>query len=931
MRRGRSTILQARSRPRRTGWAAVVTMLAALAAAPAAATAASATYGSAVNADAPKVYYQFNERSGATAVDSGPGGHSGTYTGAVLGQPSALTDGTTAVRTPGLTAAFTDKAEHTIEFWLRKEQDTTQPIAVATHGSPFDASKEAQTDGWTVFIREGVVRMALPSGTVYLGCQTPTDTWTHIGITVSPGLIRCYQDGKLIYTATGPASGNIAPTLGTFRVTSPGIVDELALYSQVLDAAAFLRHLMAGKQPFNLSEPSTYDYPTDGMQSHGSRGTWKGATSFSERYEICTTWVASSDLASSACSTVGTGQWYTPTTAQVGQYLRFLVTATNEFGSVTLATPSYFVKAKPPANVTPPSISGIVRSGELVLGNTGTWTGSEPITYKRGWEVCDTTETWTCQMIPRHESYCLGPGGCPWINPVTQQYDHWAPYETDHDLWIDKRQEGKYLRLTTRAENVGNTVYAYSPMVQVAVGDPCETIDGCPGPPSAEPPLPEIPDQDRALLSQSVLGAQAEGPMIPAERRNIVGRTPPGSAVLATGRVLKADGTPARGDATVFAIPINRSSEQADVPHQRLASTSLGPTGEYTLSSSLVPGLANIALYNGGVVNLQMLVATQDSTYTVAFIRSVAQLANGSLAFTDMSGFTPSFSTISLNPVMPGVGAAPVPSDLLSTGSPTDGTHKPYCDEDKCYRTAWDCNDAGQPFDHTDRWTAVGQVHTGDNFFGTFAYSETTGGGETNGSVFQIGFSDTSAGTYSSSSESTLENAHSRDGNNSNNPFPRNTNRTIEVKIQYAKQRQKCTRDVYVRGQDRFKYDTETKNKYRIAPQHYNYGIRTGDATTDHPTKNQCKSSNTMYSWRTPKKGEELDKEHTKTNSIMTRKGYELFGDVHYTHQFHTTRVTTGIRLIMRDGGPYRVCGSGGKEWDVAKTFWAGSFASGDR
>ena len=98
-----------------------------------------------------------------------------------------------------------------------------------------------------------------------------------------------------------------------------------------------------------------------------------------------------------ACAAIpgANGATYSLVTADVGATVRHVVTATNAGGSaVARSTPSPAIAtapttaATPPSNTAPPTISGTPTVGQTLSATAGTWTGSTPMSYARGWERC---------------------------------------------------------------------------------------------------------------------------------------------------------------------------------------------------------------------------------------------------------------------------------------------------------------------------------------------------------------------------------------------------------------------------------------------------------------------------------------------------------------------------------------------------------------
>jgi hypothetical protein len=71
-----------------------------------------------------------------------------------------------------------------------------------------------------------------------------------------------------------------------------------------------------------------------------------------------------------------------PSTAQVGGTWSLTGSAVWEY-----------VPATPPVNVVLPVITGTPMEGETLTASTGTWTGTEPITYTYQWQICDADGT----------------------------------------------------------------------------------------------------------------------------------------------------------------------------------------------------------------------------------------------------------------------------------------------------------------------------------------------------------------------------------------------------------------------------------------------------------------------------------------------------------------------------------------------------------
>jgi uncharacterized protein YukE len=75
----------------------------------------------------------------------------------------------------------------------------------------------------------------------------------------------------------------------------------------------------------------------------------------------------------------------------IGSTVRVVETATNSAGSVSAASePTSVVAALLPANVSLPSIEGLLQDGQKLTAALGSWTGSGPLDYSYQWELCNS-------------------------------------------------------------------------------------------------------------------------------------------------------------------------------------------------------------------------------------------------------------------------------------------------------------------------------------------------------------------------------------------------------------------------------------------------------------------------------------------------------------------------------------------------------------
>jgi hypothetical protein len=210
--------------------------------------------------------------------------------------------------------------------------------------------------------------VALTPGTYWLGFITGTET-------EGMGYVYDKATGSRAYNVNTYASGPTNP-FGTATRDS----EQASLYATYAPASG---------PPANTSPPTISGTAQKGQVLTASAGTWTGSpTSFGYAWQRC-------DSAGANCSAI-TGaatSTYTLGEPDVGKTLRVVVTAANEAGPSAPATSAQTevvtATLQPPANTSPPTISGTAQQGQTLTESHGTWTNS-PTAYAYQWQACDS-------------------------------------------------------------------------------------------------------------------------------------------------------------------------------------------------------------------------------------------------------------------------------------------------------------------------------------------------------------------------------------------------------------------------------------------------------------------------------------------------------------------------------------------------------------
>jgi RHS repeat-associated protein len=143
---------------------------------------------------------------------------------------------------------------------------------------------------------------------------------------------------------------------------------------------------VASTKPSNTAAPSISGEATEGEELTSTTGTWSGGEPITYSWQ----WLRC-DTDGEDCSPITdeTGETYTLTSADVSATIRVKVTATNGAGSETATSAETDpVAGRAPDNTVLPSIDGAAAEGSLLTATSGTWDGTEPITYAYRWRRC---------------------------------------------------------------------------------------------------------------------------------------------------------------------------------------------------------------------------------------------------------------------------------------------------------------------------------------------------------------------------------------------------------------------------------------------------------------------------------------------------------------------------------------------------------------
>ena len=149
--------------------------------------------------------------------------------------------------------------------------------------------------------------------------------------------------------------------------------------------------LVSSSAPVNLSAPTVSGSLVSGQMLTAGPGSWSGSPTPTFAYQ----WQRCDSGGANCVAIVGaTSSTYTLTAADVGSTLVVGVTASNSAGSAgpVFSVPTGVVSAAAvaPVNLSVPTVSGSLVSGQMLTAGPGSWSGSPTPTFAYQWQRCDT-------------------------------------------------------------------------------------------------------------------------------------------------------------------------------------------------------------------------------------------------------------------------------------------------------------------------------------------------------------------------------------------------------------------------------------------------------------------------------------------------------------------------------------------------------------
>lgn len=324
---------------------------------------------------------------------------------AQVGQTLSTTDGTWTGTTPITYARAWERSDNGSTGWAA--------ISGATSSTYTLTSAEAGK-----YLRSKITATNLLGSESATSTSTSQVTWTPAN-TVAPTISGTASVGSTFTSSAGTWTGYPTPdltyawqrsstgtsgwanisgaTASTYTATSDDAGQHLRLTVTGSSTAGSASASSSSAGPV-IWAPANTVLPAlthDGVLEVGnpitaSAGTWTGYPTPDLSYQ----WQRSTDGATNWSSISGaTSSTYTPTGTDSGKYLRCRVIGESTSGSATVFSAASSYVAADPATVIAPSVSGLLRPGQVLTANVGTWSGFPNPSFTYQWLKSPTGST----------------------------------------------------------------------------------------------------------------------------------------------------------------------------------------------------------------------------------------------------------------------------------------------------------------------------------------------------------------------------------------------------------------------------------------------------------------------------------------------------------------------------------------------------------
>ncbi|MBA3806798.1 MAG: hypothetical protein H0X28_00170 [Solirubrobacterales bacterium] len=195
---------------------------------------------------------------------------------------------------------------------------------------------------------------------------------------------RCDQSGLNCNAISGATTSTY--TLGAADVASTLVAVVTASSSAGSTPASSAASSVVSAPPANIAAPAITGTATQGQTLTATTGSWSGypTPTFTYQWQRC-------DQNGLNCNAISgaTTPTYTLGAADVASTLVVTVTASNSAGNAQANSATSSIITGPPANTTPPTISGTATQGQTLTATTGSWSGYPTPTFTYQWQRCD--------------------------------------------------------------------------------------------------------------------------------------------------------------------------------------------------------------------------------------------------------------------------------------------------------------------------------------------------------------------------------------------------------------------------------------------------------------------------------------------------------------------------------------------------------------